>query len=77
MKCYLNLTADVKEFSHNEKVKETSNLANDILTNSIDFGYEMSDMIAKDFLGDDYTFNVGSKHRSHFTESAEFSDLEN
>ena len=77
MKCYLNLTADVKEFSHNEKVKETSNLANDILTNSIDFGYEMSDMIAKDFLGDDYTFNVESKHRSRFTESAEFFDLEN
>lgn len=45
LKGYLNLTADVKEFSHCEKVKETSNLTNDILTNGIDFGYEMSDMI--------------------------------
>ena len=77
MKCYLNLTADVKEFSHYEKVKETSNLANDILTNGINFGYEMGDMIAKHFLGDDYTFNVESKHRSHLTENVEFFNLEN
>ena len=32
----------------------------------------VKDMIVKDFLGDDYTFIVELKDRSHFTKSVQF-----
>ena len=40
---------------------------NDILNNRIDFGFKLDGLIVKDFLGQDYVFQVHAKHRSHFT----------
>ena len=42
MTCYVDLAAGIEELSQYVEVKEISNLANDILTNGIDSGYEMT-----------------------------------
>ena len=42
MACYVDLAAGIEELSQYVRVKEISNLANDILTNGIDSGYEMT-----------------------------------
>lgn len=49
MTCYVDLAAGIEELSQYVKVKEISNLANDILTNGNDSGYEMTIWLYKIF----------------------------
>ena len=75
MDCYIKLSNDIKKSSQYKKIKQTSDWANDILASGIDFGFKLNDLIVKDFLGQDYAFQVDMKYRSHFTETIEFFDL--
>ena len=61
-----------KKSSQYKKIKQVSDWANDILSTGLDFGFKLEDLIVKDFLGQDYVFQVYTKHRSHYTESIEF-----
>ena len=47
------------------KNKAISDWANDILTIGIDFGFKLDYLNVKDFLEQDYVFQVDPKHRSH------------
>ena len=59
-----------------KKIKENSDIANNILISSIDFGFKFDDLIVKNFLRQDYNFSISTKRRSHFTETIEFFYLE-
>ena len=74
MDCFIELSNDVKSSTQYKKIKEISDIANNILISGIDFGFKFDDLIVKNFLRQDYKFSISTKHRSHFTEVIEFFD---
>ena len=64
----------LKAPSHIKKIKEISDIANNILISAIDFGFTFDDLIVKNLLRQDYNFSISTKHRSNFSEAIEFFD---
>ena len=64
----------LKAPSHIKKIKEISDIANNILISAIDFGFTFDDLIVKNLLRQDYNFSISTEHRSNFTEAIEFFD---
>ena len=65
MDCFIKLSNDVKSSTQYKKIKEISDIANNIVISSIDFGFKFDDLIVKNFLRQDYNFSISRKHRSH------------
>ena len=59
---------------HIKKIKEISDIANNILISAIDFGFTFDDLIVKNLLRQYYNFSISTKHRSNFSEAIEFFD---
>ena len=66
MDCFIKLSNDVKSSTQYKKIKEISDIANNIVISSIDFGFKFDDLIVKNFLRQDYNFSISRKHRSHW-----------
>ena len=45
MMCYIDLTIDITELPNYGKIRQTSDLANEILRGSIDFGYGRKELV--------------------------------
>ena len=72
MDCFIELSNDVKSSAQYKKIKEISDIANNILISGIDFGFKFDDLIVKNFLRQDYKFSISTKHRSHSLKSLNF-----
>ena len=72
MDCFIDLSNDVKSSTQYKKIKEISDIANNILISGIDFGFKFDVLMLKNGLRQDYNFSISTKHRSHFTEAIEF-----
>ena len=58
MDCFIELSNDVKSSAQYKKIKEISDIANNILISGIDVGFKFDDLIVKNFLRQDCKFSI-------------------
>ena len=71
MSCYVDLTVDVSKLHQSDKIKELSDLANAILADGVDSGYEKN-AIQTTYEGETYTFKINKINQSKYIDNIEF-----
>ena len=73
MLCYVDLTVDVTKLPQFNKIKDTSDLANAILANGVDFGYKKN-AVQLTFDNKNYYFRINKINCSSDIEKIDFFD---
>ena len=77
MACYVDLIIDITKLPKYANIKQTSDLANAVLTGGVNFGYDRKELVLVKNSGTNLIFQPDKFRRDQYLKDVEFFDVEN